>query len=871
MWRYILKLLVLDGNSILNRAFYGIKILTTQSGQFTNAIYGFLTTLKKVEDELNPELTAITFDLREPTFRHKLSDAYKANRKGMPDELAQQMPVLKELLKYLGYKIITYAGFEADDIIGTLAKKCDEQGYECVIATGDRDSLQLVSKNVTVRLVSTKFGKSTSVIFDEAKVFEDYGVKPKQLIEIKALQGDSSDNIPGVKGIGEKTAKMLIQQFGDIDKIYNDIENIEIKQNLKDKLIKGKDSAYLSKTLGTIVTNVPIESDIKSFVRGKVDVDNSLKLLKELEFFSLIKKLGLEEKNSDSKSTFEGIEINVCPDLNLLKDEVVKCSEFYFYIDYSDKEKQCVGICFNKKVFLIDSLQKDFDEFLKFIFESNQIKKVVYDLKNLISYLSSKNIKIEGDKKDILLCAYLINPSLSDYSLENLCKQYCVEYFSFNKEGFSEIQESLVSCVTHMESLIKFQVAQLEKNNQISLLNDIEQPLSEVLSSMERCGFGIDFEGISEYGKLLGKQIDEIKSKIYTLCGIEFNINSPKQLGKILFEDLGLPKGKKGKSGYSTGADILESLVNYHPVISLILEYRALSKLKSTYCDGLLKLVSKDNRIHSNFNQTETRTGRISSTEPNLQNIPIRTEAGRQLRKYFCAKENCVLIDADYSQIELRVLAHISNDAVMIDTFNNDKDIHTITASQIFNVPLQMVTSAMRTRAKAVNFGIVYGIGAFSLSKDLGISIADADKYIKAYLHHYSGVDKYMKDIVEFAKDKGYVETLFNRRRYLPEITASNFNLRLFGERVARNMPIQGTAADIIKIAMIRVYNRIKELNLKSRLILQVHDELIVEADIVEADIIEEILKSEMQNAVKLSVPMEIHISKGKTWYDAKD
>ncbi len=859
-----MKLLALDGNSILNRAFYGIKILTTKDGHFTNAIYGFMTTLEKLKDEVKPDAIAIAFDLREPTFRHKAFEKYKAQRKGMPEELAQQLPVLKELLVNLGYKLIMSPGYEADDILGTLAHACDLNGYECVIATGDRDSLQLVSKNVTVRIASTKLGKADIKIFDENQIMETYGVLPQQLIDIKALQGDTSDNIPGVKGIGEKTAKDLIQKYKSIEYIYNNIEAIDIKESVKKKLINDKENAFMSKMLGTIVKNVPIDTKVENYVVKKIDIENTYNIMSKLELFSLMKKLGIENNVKEDLDNRKIINIKLSKSI----DKILDLNNCTFIID--NNESKCFMIILSEDNVYITMQQKDeFENTIKKFLEKDSISKNVYNLKKLYTEI---NCEFVGNKVfDVMLAEYVLNPSLTDYSLERIMNKYDVTDPTLSGDEVDDYLKDLVIKVYKLSEIAKLQKLELSENNQELLLNDIEVPLSKVLSSMESIGFKIDKNGLNGYGNELGLKLEVLKKEIYKIVGYEFNINSPKQLGEVLFEKLCLPKGKKGKNGYSTNAEILEELRNYHPVVSMILDYRALHKLKSTYCDGMIKLISEDERIHSNFNQTETRTGRISSTEPNLQNIPIRTESGKVLRKYFCAEDGFLLIDADYSQIELRVLAHLSGDKNMIDAFINNEDIHAITASQIFNVPIEMVNPSMRTKAKAVNFGIVYGIGAFSLSKDLGIMVKDADRYIKAYLNHYSGVERYMKEVTEKAKNLGYSETMLHRRRYLPELNSSNFNIRSFGERVARNMPIQGTAADIIKIAMIRVYKRLKEKNMKSRLILQVHDELILEAHESEVEEVEKILIEEMENAVKLEVPLLVHIDKGATWYDTKD
>lgn len=859
-----MKLLVLDGNSILNRAYYGIKLLTTKDGQYTNGIYGFLTTFEKVKELIKPDYVAIAFDLKKPTFRHKMYEAYKGQRKGMPEELAQQMPVLKELLKLLGYKIVVCQGYEADDILGTLAKACEETGNECVLATGDRDSLQLVSPSVTVRLTVTKMGRPEATLYDEVQIMETYGVKPKQLIDIKAIQGDTSDNIPGVKGIGQKGAADLIQRFGNLDYIYDNIDTIDVKPGIRKKLIEDKESAFLSRKLGEIYTDVPIEKDLQAYTPQPADTNGAVRLMAKLEFFSLIEKMGLRNDAViiNEVTQEDAVEKPVeTIDTKQLADMVNKNDRAVFIGVYDNKEIKEIAFDIGNKIVLCNNMDK---KTAQAIFENDKTEKITHNIKPLFAVLDKMGVGLQGKTFDSVLGAYLLNPSASGYDVKRLSEEYNVAATNVDSDN------QAVKAVALMDNLTTILKAKIKEYNQTNLLHNIEIPLAQVLAYMENTGFMVDRQGIRDYGEKLQGRIVEIQQSIYTAVGYEFNINSPKQLGVALFEKLQLPVIKKTKSGYSTGAEILEKLIDVHPSIPMILEYRKLAKLKSTYCDGLLKVIGDDGRIHSSFNQTETRTGRISSTEPNLQNIPVRTDLGRELRRFFVAKEGCVLVDADYSQIELRVLAHIAKDEVMTQAFKDNNDIHAITASQVFNMPLNMVTPIMRSRAKAVNFGIVYGIGAFSLSKDIDVTRKEADNYIKAYLSHYSGVDEYMKNIAEKAREDGYVETMFNRRRYLPELNSSNHNLRSFGERVARNMPIQGTAADIIKIAMIRVSNRLKKEQLESQLILQVHDELIVEAPQHEAMRVAMILQEEMENAVTLDVPLLAEASIGKNWYDAK-
>lgn len=845
-----MKLLVVDGNSILNRAFYGIRLLTTKDGQFTNAIYGFLTMLLKIQEDVTPDAVAIAFDLKAPTFRHKAYDGYKSNRKGMPEELHQQLQPLKDLLTLLGYTIITKEGYEADDILGTLSHTCKFNGDECVLATGDRDSLQLINDKVTVRLASTKGGKANAILYDEKKIMEDYGVTPRQLIEIKAIQGDSSDCIPGVPGIGPKGAGDLIQRFNNLDYIYENLDTIDIKDGMRKKLRENKDSAYMSRMLGEIKLDIPIDTDINHYLVNCTQPDEASRMMAKLELFSLIDKFKLKEVESAEETPKEKKK-------------------------YSLNEKNTIDLL-GKELYIYSNSKSNGDIDYLYIIEENEIikttdvdtvlksenKKYVYSSKELFAYADKTGFEIKNLVFDVTLASYLLNPNSSSYDIDKLNGEYEVETYDGEDEFLCNIAPMIDLC-----NILE---KKIEQCSQKKLLNEIEIPLSNVLAGMENIGFAVDKQGIEDFGKMLKENIENLKSEIYNSVGREFNINSPKQLGVALFEDLALPCKKKTKSGYSTSADVLESLKNQHPVVSMVLQYRTLSKLNSTYCEGLLKVIGDDGRIHSSFNQTETRTGRISSTEPNLQNIPVRTELGREMRKFFTAREGWVLVDADYSQIELRVLADISGDKNMIDAFKNNQDIHAITASQVFNMPLDFVTGEMRSRAKAVNFGIVYGIGAYSLAKDIGVTNKEAKNYIESYLKHYSGIDKYMHDVVEKAKDTGYVETVFGRRRYLPELSASNGMTRAFGERVARNAPIQGTAADIIKIAMIKVDKRLTEENLEARLVLQVHDELIVECPSHESMRVAMILQEEMEKAVSLSVPLVADSAVGKTWYDAK-
>ena len=861
-----MKILAVDSNSIMNRAFYGIKVLTTKDGFFTNAIYGFLSILLTAISETKPDAIVFAFDVHAPTFRHEFYKEYKAGRHATPQELIDQFPVMKELLGYLGYPVIAIEGWEADDILGTVSRLCEEQGWDCVISTGDRDSLQLIGEKTSVRLATTKMGAPVSTMMDIPAVHEKYGVEPLELIEVKALMGDSSDNIPGVPGIGEKTALDLIQRYHSVDYIYEHFDELELKPAQRKKLEEGKDSAYLSRRLGEINRFAPISQNLSDYMLKNRDEAAAVALLTRLEMYKMIERLGLDpskaaEIPSESTAPKRKMEVSFgdCSDFANFEDSML--TEVLFESEGDDLTAVC--LVSGEKAVLIESDGFFFDASLAKFLCSKGAKRTD-DLKFLSRWAENHGANVQNCVMDSSLAGYILNVSGDDYSTGRLATLYHAE--SFELCGESDAHKELLEKAAVFSDLCEKLRAELKNLGEEKILDEIELPLAKILASMELRGFKIDPEGIRSFGDELLSTISETEQRIYELCGEKFNILSPKQLGVVLFEHLGLPAKKKTKSGYSTSADVLEDLRTYHPAIDEILEYRKLTKLNSTYVEGLLNALAPDGRVHTRFNQKETRTGRISSLEPNLQNIPIRTELGSKMRGFFVAKEGYTLIDADYSQIELRVLAHLASDENMISAFTGGTDIHTQTAAQVFGVPEDYVTSQMRSSAKAVNFGIVYGIGAWSLGENIGVSTKEAQQYIDSYLAHYSGVDRFMKDSIETAKKCGYAVTSYGRRRYLPELSSSNFNLRAFGERVARNMPIQGTAADIIKLAMVKVENRLAAEKLDAKLIMQVHDELIVEANENCAERVAEILKFEMENAAKLSVPMEADVGIGKTW-----
>lgn len=841
-----MKILLIDGNSILNRAFYGIKLLTNSKGFYTNAVTGFMNIYLKELDILKPDCAAVAFDMKAPTFRHKACDFYKANRKGMPDELAQQLPVIKELLKNLGVRTLELEGWEADDILGSVSKLFADEGHEAYVLSGDRDNLQLIRKGVTVRLATTK----ETITFDRDRFYETYGTEPINLIDIKALMGDSSDNIPGVAGVGEKTALSLIGTYTTIENLYENLEQAPLTAGVKNKLINGKDSAFQSKWLATISLDAPVSRNIGEYLFFEPNNSAAAKLLTELEMFKLLERLHLD----DTQITLDEVVAEV--------SDSYKTAPLDSYVINAMGDKESYFTFGEKLSVLCDGViyETDYTSTIAHYFASHS-KKTVFDAKEAYKFAFTHEYELKNVAFICDLAGYLLNSQASDYTAKNLSSAYQVAYSS--DEKYAELLT-----LPRLKSALE---AEIEKTGMGYLLYEVEQPLCEVLASMEVLGVEVDADGIRQFGEVINKDIEKIQAEIYSLAGKEFNISSPKQLGVVLFEDLGLPCKKKTKSGYSTNAEVLEELSAIHPIIPQILEYRTLTKLASTYVDGLLEVVCPDSRVRSSFKQTETRTGRISSANPNMQNIPVRKEIGRNLRRFFVAKEGHILLDADYSQIELRVLASMCGDENMIEIFHSGADIHTRTASQVFGLPEDFVDSDMRRAAKAVNFGIVYGIGAFSLSKDIGVSVQEADRYIKGYLANFPKVDEFMKATVDEGIRNGYVKTLFERRRYIPELSSSNKNLQAFGKRAAMNAPIQGTAADIIKIAMVRVYKRLKDELPEAKLILQVHDELIIEAPESVAEKAADILREEMRQAVSLRVPLIADVGVGKSWNDAKE
>jgi len=851
-----MKLMVIDGNSIINRAFYGIRMLTTKDGTPTNAVYGFLTILQRFLTEENPDGICVAFDLRGPTFRHEQYAEYKAQRKGMPDELAAQLPLVKDILDAMYIPRYEVEGYEADDLIGTIAAQCDQAGWDCVILTGDKDDLQLITDRVTVKLVTSRMGQTKTEDYTPAKFQSVYGFSPRQFIDLKALMGDSSDNIPGVPGVGEKTAMDLILRFGTLDRIYDDLPVLDIKDSLRNKLTTGEESARLSYDLATIRCDVPFPFAPEETTRRPFDAQALRALFLKLEFQSLIQKFSLAYIDTQSKPavTVSVAHIQTQAELDALIQRI-QAAEYVSVRPLDDLDGVEIGEADQVSVVSWNTVGEGYNAFLQTLFGAD-IPKVGHHIKDTMTALLGEEITPGGYLFDTALAAYLLDPTVSDYGLDKLADQY-----------LSNPSAEPTHIIYDLYPILQ---ERLEQAALTEVFQRIELPLCPVLARMEHIGFLVDQGELRAFGETLSAWIDNAQGEIFHLAGQEFNINSPKQLGQILFDVLGLPPAKKTKTGYSTNVEVLEKLKDQHPIIPKIMAYRDYTKLKSTYVDGLTRAIRPDGRIHSNFQMTVTATGRLSSTEPNLQNIPIRKELGGEIRKMFVAAPGHVLVDADYSQIELRLLAHISGDETMQAAFTNQEDIHTVTAAQVFHVAPEDVTPLMRSRAKAVNFGIVYGISAFSLAQDIGVSQTEAKMYIENYLAKYSGVRSYMHDIVEQAKSEGQVRTLFGRIRPLPELQSSNFNIRSFGERVALNMPIQGTAADIMKLAMIHVDERLRTEGLKARLVLQVHDELIVECPEEEAEQVAALLEAEMEHVMTLAVPLEATAHSGKTWFDAK-
>ena len=903
------KLLLIDGNSIMNRAFYGImgsKALTAKDGTYTNAIYGFLAIMFKQLEDLNPDYMAVAFDLKGPTARHKLYEGYKANRHGMPNELAEQMPIIKDILKAMNIDIIEKQGYEGDDILGTLSRYGEKQNLNVIILSGDRDTFQLATDKVEIHIPRTKSGKTETEIFNKEKVEEVYGLEPKQLIEVKGLQGDASDNIPGVPGIGEKTAISLIQKYQSINNLYKQIEDgtSDIKGKQLQNLTENKELAYLSRTLGEINLQVPIEDTLESLKVEEWDKQKVLELFEKLNFKRYIERFNLDgevqvEKNDNQIANEYKI---VDKALDEIKKIIKEQKEIIFYFDTKKddnpekiiKEKiSNIGV-YNKannetyNINLQIDTNKQILNVLKEIFEDKEIAKIGIDLGRAYILLKQENIDLQGIKYDISIAGYILNPTNSKFDIENLAEEYL--NININKIFENDLQNKQMNLFDQIENdeeknrkektclyayliykIREITEQKLEEINALELFNNIDMPTVQVLANMQWNGMYADEKELEKFGETLKEQLD-IKTKIiYEMAGEEFNINSTKQLGEILFEKMGLPVTKKTKNGYSTDVDSLEKIKDKHPIIEQILDYRQYMKLNSTYVEGLKPYINtKTKRIHSFFHQTITATGRISSTEPNLQNIPTRFELGKQVRKIFKPAEGKIYIDADYSQIELRVLAHMSGDKHMIEAFNEGQDIHKQAASKVFNVPIDEVTKEQRSSAKAVNFGIVYGISEFGLGEQLGIPRKVAKQYIEDYLTQYIGIKDYMESIKEEAKKTGYVQTLFNRRRYIPELNSNNYMVRQFGLRAAMNTPIQGTAADIMKLAMINVYNELKTRKLESKIVLQVHDEMMLEVPIEEAQEVKQIVKEKMENVIKLKVPLIADVSEADNWYDCK-
>ena len=886
-----MKLMVLDGNSIINRAFYGVKPLTTRDGLYTNAIFGFLNMLQRFIDEEQPEALCVAFDRREPTFRHEADASYKATRKGMPEELAQQMPVMKQVLCAMSIPCYEMVGYEADDLLGTISRRCEKRGWECVVVTGDRDSLQLITDRTRVKLVTSRMGQTSTTDMTPALFREQYGFDPIHMIDLKALMGDSSDNIPGVPGIGEKTATALVQRYGSIDALYAAMPEVEAKPAALRKLAEGEESARRSYWLATIVTDAPLEFDPEDALCQPYRPE-LYDLFVKLEFTKLIKKYGLTPSapapepaavthDEDYMTTVETPETDA--DAARLLALWRKAPHVAVY-GLADLSVLAVACDIDERSSLTAILRSDrfggdWEALLRDLF-SGDIAKAAHNVKDLTRALLERDLPAEGFVFDTALAGYLLDATAGGYDLQRLFVAYCgaelpapahLERDAFTLLGNDAAAEAaLCSYTSAVAALYEVLPPRLEELNMTALLHEMELPLCRVLAEMELAGFRIDGAALARFGEDLQQRIVTLEQSIYHMAGEEFNINSPKQLGAILFDKLQLPHGKKTKTGWSTNAEVLEKLRYEAPIVDKVLEYRQYAKLRSTYADGLLRAVSPDGRVRTSFQMTVTATGRLSSTEPNLQNIPTRTELGSEIRRLFVAEEGNVLVDADYSQIELRLLAHMAGDEAMQQAFLSGADFHTVTAAKVFHVPESEVTHQMRSRAKAVNFGIVYGMSAFSLSQDIHVTVAEAKDYMERYFATYPGVKQYMTDIVEKAKEQGYVETLYHRRRALPELKSSNFIQRSFGERVALNMPIQGTAADIMKLAMLRVYDRLRRENLQARLIMQVHDELIVECPEAEREAVEKLLRQEMEQVAALAVPLTAEAHSGKNWLDAK-
>jgi len=843
-----MKLLILDGNSVINRAFYGVRALTTRDGLYTNAIYGFLNILERMEKEEQPDAVCVAFDLHGPTFRHEKYEGYKATRHGMPEELAQQMPIMKQVLNAMNIPIYECQGWEADDVIGTVSKICGNNDWKCVIVTGDMDSLQLIDEHVHVKLVISKPGQTNATLYDVQKFREEYGFAPEKMVDLKSLMGDASDNIPGVAGVGPKTAGELLMKFGSLDGVYENLQDPSIRPKLREKLETGRESAYLSYDLATIRTNAPIDFAPKDAIIQPYDREALYKLFVQLEFVKLIDKYGLRGTVTEAPKTCEAF----CklPKSDSLPDR----AERYALYAASDGS---VAIAWNDGLYTATPMELwSLRPFLE-----NSTGGICHDLKTTAHLLDEMDVLLGDVVFDTALAAYDLNPSQSDYPVSKLAT---------NLLGISVNDDDAAACAEVLWNLQAVLEAEIEKHGMMELYRDIELPLGSVLYRMEKEGIAIDRDQLEQFGTMLSARIDDCEKLIYGYAEGPFNINSTKQLGELLFEKLGLPAMKKTKTGYSTNADVLEKLKNKHPIIPAIMDYRMLTKLKSTYADGLMKVIGQDGRIHTTFQNLVTATGRLSSTEPNLQNIPVRTDLGAEIRKMFIPKPGYVLVDADYSQIELRVLAHIAGDPVMQQAFRDGMDIHAVTASQVFDVPVADVTSLQRRHAKAVNFGIVYGISEFSLAEDIGVSRYEAKAYIDSYLDKYQGVREYMKNVVATAREQGYTKTMYGRRRYIPELKSANFNIRSGAERIALNTPIQGTAADLIKLAMIRVDKALTEQYPQAKMLLQVHDELIVECPEEIARQVAQLIGEQMQQVASLTVPLVAEAKWGKSWFDAK-